>query len=304
MGSTHFSGMVYSMGVPVIGGLFGPWHGKGKVIYVDTAANNASDGNIGTEIGEAKLTISGALDACTDYMWDTIVVLNYTSSSEIEWPISVDVAGVRIIGAPGGGYMPRYTGGQVIDSVGDTACMTLDANHVRIETLEFRAGASYSGIMFDTAAVGRHGIYGCVFHSGAYGVWATANTMPQGAGPTIKDCFFESGLTSDGILYHSDAAFSRFEDNIFDEVGGIAISITGPSAAGFILRNTISMKANTAAKGIVITGSEAQRWIIDNNHANFGAATMTNNPYWDSSGQDNHWLLNYRDIVAVLPATV
>jgi len=296
----HFADLVYQFGgAPVGAGM--PLGGKSKFFFIDIATNGASDGNDGLSPDHAVLSFYMALAKCVSGRRDTIYVLNYASANETEWPISVNKAGVSIFGARGGGYMPRYTGGQIIQPTSDAAGMTLDANNIRVDGLEFRAGASYSGIMFDTAGVSRHGIYNCVFTSGAYGVWATANSMPS-QGPHIKNCTFLANLTSDGILYVSNGAFARFEDNIFDECGGIAINITGAAHAGFVLNNVISMKAATAAKGIVITGSEAQRWIIDGNHANFGATTMTNNPYWDSSGQDNHWLLNYRDIVAVLPA--
>lgn len=290
-----------------------PGSNKGKIVYVDTDANGASDSNSGLRVGEAKVSIHGALAICNDYMWDTIVVLNHENAQVVEWPIKINKAGVRIIGAPGGGWHPRYTGGQIIQPDENAAGMTLDANHIRIEGFEFRAGASHAGIEFVTTGVGRHGIYRCVFHSGAHGVWLTAGNAPEGAGPTIKDCFFMDGLTADGVRYNSNAAFARIEDNIFDSVGGIAINIMANQATCLmILRNIIGLLTNAAAKGIVISGAECWRSIINLNYANFSEADMegsgTNNPYLDSSApsggapQCNHWLLNYRNIAAILPA--
>lgn len=280
-----------------------PGSNKGKIVYVDTAANGALDANNGLRVGEAKLTIHGALAICTDYMWDTIIVLNYTSSSEIAWPIAVDVDGVRIIAAPGGGDVPRYTGGAVIDSVGDTACIHMDANHIRIEGFDFRAGTSHAGIEFDVSGKSRHGIYRCTFTSGLHGVWCTTTGCPS-VGLCIKDCFFIGALTSDGILYNADGPFARFEDNVFDAIGGIAIHISAAAAAGRILRNIIGLAADSAAKGIVISDTSTPRWLIADNQANFGASDMVNNPYLDQSIHfDNHWMRNYAGSAVIMPAT-
>lgn len=287
-----------------------PGSNQGQVIYVNSSGNGALDTNSGLRPREAKLTIHGALATCSNYAMDTIVVLNYESATEITWPIAVDVHGVRIVGAPGGGYMPRYTGGQIINaaSVGDTACMHMDANHIHIANLEFRAGASHGCIEFDTGNVSRHGIYNCTFISGTYGIYATGAGMPS-QGPTVQHCYFTSSISADGIRYASNGPFARFEDNIFDSVGGIAINVIAAAAAGLIVRNRIGLVSDVAARAIVFGAFDTSRWLIADNQANYSTVDMegagVNNPYLDNSTEIsgvNNWLLNYRNIVATLPA--
>jgi len=276
---------------------------KGKIIYVDTAANGALDTNDGLSSGTAKLTISGALDACTNMMYDTIVIINYTASSEIEWPIAVDVQAVRIVQAPTGGWMQRYTG---IDSVGDTACMTIDANFVHIEGIEFRAGASHGCIEFDTSGVLRPGLYNCTFGTGAYGVWTTGTGKPS-VGLTVRGCHFVNALTSYGLYNQSDGPFYLFKDNTFDQLPSTGIYCQ-KGVAGRIISNRFALASGySAGAAITIEGTNAQRCIIDDNRAGYGkdADGVGNaNPYKDTCSQGtNHWFLNYKGITATEPAT-
>jgi len=68
--------------------------------------------------------------------------------------------------------------------------------------------------------------------------------------------------------------------------------------------NIFGMPDNTAGRSIHFSAAAHSEWLIVGNHANFGMTDMANNPYLDESNgvSPNHWMLNYRNITAILPA--
>ncbi len=300
----HFADAVYEYGGAPVGTRL-PIGVGGRHFFVSVAAYGASDGNDGLTPETAVLSIYMALSKCVSGRRDVIRVLNYASANEVAWPIAVDKVGVSIIAEQGGGLQPRYTNGSIIDSTGNTDCMHMDVSHVRVQGFEFRAGTSCAGIKFDTSGVSRHGIFNCVFQSGKYGVWASANSMPS-VGLHVKGCYFEESLVTNGILYHTDGPFFRFEDNVFLAVPAQAILVTGNAVAGAILNNYFGLYADTKGYAITISGINAYRSVIAGNQANYRAASMSTNPYLDTSGGaggGNAWCNNYKAITAILPAT-
>lgn len=278
-----------------------PGSEQGVVIYVDSAVNGALDTNHGRTPAEAKLTISGALDACSNNAMDTIVVLNHDNATEIAYPIVVDVNGVHILGAPGRAQYARVS----INArpSGDVAVFTLDVTGIRISNFELYCGDSHGSIEFVVAWVGDHGIYNCKFNQGGYGVFATSQGMP-GWDLIVKDCMFNDNLLLGGIEYRSDGPFARFENNVFNRHGGICIDISGTAAVeGLIKDNLFGLSTNAANRAIHFSAAAHTGWIISGNQANYGMTDMTNSPYQDqSNGVDpNNWMLNYRAVTAVLP---
>lgn len=278
-----------------------PGSEQGVVIYVNSAANGALDANHGRTPEEAKLTISGALDACSNNAQDTIVVLNHDNATEIAYPIVVDVEGVHILGAPGRAQYARVS----INArpSGDVAVFTLDVTGIRISNFELYCGDTHGSIEFVVAWVGDHGIYNCKFNQGGYGVYATSQGMP-GWDLIVKDCMFNDNLLLGGIEYLSDGPFARFENNIFNRHGGICIDIAGTAAVeGAILNNWFGLSTDVANRAIHFSAAAHTGWIISGNQANYGMTDMTNSPYQDQSNgvNPNNWMLNYRAVTAVLP---
>lgn len=304
----HFADMVYEFGGSPVGARF-PLGAGQKHVFVDIAANGGSDGNDGLTPDAAVLSIYMALAKCTSGNRDVIRVMHYASSNEVAWPISMNKSGVTLYAEPGGGGVPRYTNGTVIQSQeSDTACIHMDANHIRVEGFDFRAGAGHGGIEFDTAGVSRHGIFNCSFTSGLYGVWATVNQAPS-VGLHVKGCYFLESITSHGINYDSDGPFARFEDNVFLSVGGNGIDVYGgdvaTAKAGAILNNFFGLDSDTKGNAITIDGQNVGRWIIGGNLAGYlkDADAASTNPFLDTSSTGNNWLWNCKGVTPTEPDT-
>ena len=301
----HFANAVYEYGGTPVGTRL-PIGVGGRHHFVSIAAKGASDGNDGLTPETAVVSIYSALAKCVSGRRDVIRVLNYASSNEEEWPITVDKTGVSIIGEQGGGIIPRYTNGTVIDSVGDTDCMHIDVSHVRIQGFDFRAGANAAGIKFDTSGVSRHGILYNKFTSGKYGIWASTNGCPS-TGCHIAGNYFTESVTENGILWHTDGPFNVFEDNTFWGITGVALYSTSATGAASIIRNNyFGLPSDSAGYAITLAGINNYTWIIAGNQASYtyngdGAST---NPYRDlSQGATNAWCANYKGIALTEPAT-
>ena len=268
----------------------------GLIVYVNMAGGGGDNANSGLDPSVPKLTLEGALAICTNDALDTIIVLDYYDQ-DTTWPISVNKSRVRIIGSPSAQNFYQWC---VVQPTGDFAAFNIVAGHVHISGFQIHAGATSGGIEFDGAGGAQGiGIRHCLFASGAYGVWGEAASEP-GAGLVVEDCMFIQALTANGILMGSNGPFYRFERNIFDQIAGIAISVTGAPSAGLIKDNVMSLPSNTQGKGITV--SSGTRNIIQGNHANYGTTEMVANPYEDSSGGTNHWLENWKVTAPVAPA--
>jgi len=301
----HFADMVYEFGGSPVGARY-PLGAGQRHIFVDIAANGGSDGNDGLTPDTAVLSIYQALAKCVSGRRDVIRVMHYASANEYEWPISVDVAGVTIIGEEGGGVIPRYTNGTVIDSVGNYDCMHLDESAIRIQGFDFRAGADCAGIKFDVVGKSRPGIFNNKFTSGKYGVWASANSCPS-TGAHIAGNFFTASVTENGILWHTDGPFNVFENNVFWGITGVAIYVTSATGAASIVRNNyFHLPSDSAGYAITLAGINNYTWIIAGNKASYtyNGDNASTCPYRDLSyNATNAWIDNYQGISITEPAT-
>lgn len=270
-----------------------PGSNLGDVFYLDGVAG--SNSNSGLTPDKPKLTMTAALALCTNDHTDTIVVLDYWQPAGETWPINVNKSKVRIVGSPSGSPQRPWA---CMKPPGDTACLSISANDVFIESLYFEAGAAHGGIEF-SGGVCRVGIKSCYFAIGANGILDSANGV--GFSLEIWDCYFLQALTAQGIYINDDPAFAYIHDNIFSRVQGVAIEATA-GGRGQIVRNIIALPSNTAGMAITL-GASCYGWLVDGNHANYGDTAMGNNPYTDSAAAGaNDWLLNYHAATAVLPA--
>lgn len=110
----------------------------GKIFYVNNSsvkpegAGVASNSNSGTSPLEALSTIAGAVAKCVASRFDTIVVLPGHAET-VTAAVTVNIAGVRIIGVGKGSLKPTITG----NFAGDA--MTITAANVRVENIHFAA---------------------------------------------------------------------------------------------------------------------------------------------------------------------
>jgi len=268
-----------------------PGAGLGNVFYNDGCGGD--DANDGLSPQTPKLTLTASLAQCTNDMNDTIVVLDYYQPAGETWPVDINKSKVNIIGTPSGSFRCWAC----VDSVGDTACFSVNAHDVIIRNFLFDAGASHAGIEFANNK-GRMGIYDCYFATGAYGVMSAAGGIEMGL--EVSNCFFQQSLTAQGIYINDDPAFIKLHDNVFDRVQGVAIEVV-QGGAPQILNNVIALPSNTAGMAITL-GASVTRAIVNGNSANYGDTDMGNIPYTDGAGAGaNSWLLNYQGTTAVQP---
>lgn len=134
MPMTNFPQGVSSFGVPIIGA--GPLFTTGSVYFVSNATPGASDGNLGTDAERPLATIQAAVRKCVANRGDHIVVgSGHAETLTTTGQITVDVAGVTIVGVGFGAARPALT------FAGSTAArMLVTAPNVTIQNLLFLGG--------------------------------------------------------------------------------------------------------------------------------------------------------------------
>ncbi|MDO8630323.1 MAG: hypothetical protein Q7R41_07505, partial [Phycisphaerales bacterium] len=140
--------------MPVI--LDGSVH-TGNIFYVDSAVGTDSAG-YGTTPDAPLASIDYAIGLCTASQGDRIIVL--PGHAETTTAITVDKAGISIIGLGVGATRPAITGDAVADVITVTSANTL------IENLRFVTPSAAVTALINVAA-NRVTVRGCVFELGA-----------------------------------------------------------------------------------------------------------------------------------------
>lgn len=105
---TNYPQGVSSFGIPLIGS--GPLLTKGQVFWVDSAHPNASDGHIESSPGRPLRTIEAAVNRCSPNQGDTILVApTHVEVVTTTGGLSLDVAGIALIGISAGSRKPRIS---------------------------------------------------------------------------------------------------------------------------------------------------------------------------------------------------
>ena len=279
-----------------------PGANRGDVIYLD--GNAGDDANLGLRPDQPVESFKQALVLCTDWMDDTIVVLDYWQNANDTWPIDVNKNTVHIIGVHGQGA----TKVQVNPPAGpDTACFEINAESVEISYLSCNAGVSHAGIEWAAAE------WGAEIHHCWFGELGTAQDGIRNDGAVdavyakIWACRFGLGLTRDGVRIEHNMTRGMIgvpglEPNWFRGVPGVAINIINQFAQGGIFDNRIAMPANTLGGGVDIALG-ATGIHIDGNSATYGDTGAGNNPYQDLNVADqNTWGANTHGPALTAPA--
>ena len=205
MGITRFPHGVSSFGMPLIGS--GPVMTTGKVFFVH--ATTGSDGNNGESPEQPFATLDYAIGRCTANKNDIIIVMPGHAET-VTSAITVDIAGLSIIGIGNGTNRPAFTCNAAID------CIDVTANNVLIENLYFPA-STLTGVTSRINAGATHlTVRCCKFQCGQYDLESI--TVPAaGIDLTVEGCHFI--VSANG----PDAA----------------IEIESASAVGLIVRNNI-----------------------------------------------------------------
>ena len=156
------------------------------VFYVDSG--NGSDVNDGRDPGFPMATIDAAINRCTANQGDVILV-QPGHTETLTTQISLDVAGVSIIGVGVGNLRPRLTINAVIDGI------DIGANNCRVENIRFIASTAGATAQININAL-LAVVDSCSFDLGANDILGGITVTANGEIPTIKDCTVT--VTADG----------------------------------------------------------------------------------------------------------
>ena len=132
MGLTNFPHGVSSFGMPVLG-VGEETMTTGNVFFVDSGADNASDGNLMDAPDAPGATIDGAMVRCTANNGDIIFVMPGHAETIDTTNITMDVAGVWVRGLGWGASRPTLT---------LTGTIAMSADSTRISNLRLAPGTA------------------------------------------------------------------------------------------------------------------------------------------------------------------
>ena len=276
--------------------------GMGNEYYV----NGGSDGPTGATGQGTKespfQTIKEALAKCTSGNDDYVYVLNYGSNGRAAetWPIAVTKDQVHINGL-------RATMGSKWSTVkpaatGTPNAFTITGQRCEIANLEIGGYSTGSGIEIGDAVWGTT-IHDCWFGytgdtAGTHGIYVASGADAPYL--CVYDCRFGSSLTGDGIRIAGNATRGFINKNIFRDIAGIAINVSGSAVGGEIVDNRFQMLADTAGDAITMSAGSSG-WYIGGNRAGYSKAAVTTEYYVDG-GTANDWDDNYESGALQYPA--
>ena len=226
-------GNIFGMDTGLI--LKSPIDTTGKYIFVNSNAQGAADTNTGLSPSSALATIDAAVALCTANNDDKIIVLPGHSET-LAAVITVDVAGISIIGIGSGLTRPQITVNAVIDGI------TITSDDAVIDNLYFNEA---------TAA-------------------ATANINIAAANVTVKNCHFDLGANDLECITWASGADPIILNNEFIVTANgpdTAIEIEGTSNGGIISKNIFNggSTANTFDAAAINSVVAHTNLVIDDN---------------------------------------
>lgn len=268
----------------------------GKVFFVDGAGGSSSNNALSPATPLDK--IESALALCTNGGHDYIFVTDYWDNDA--FPITVSKTCVHIIGMGNNRFsLVNMSWCAMASGAAATFELTAASHYCEIAGFQPTANTSYPCIKVSAGVQGAW-IHGNSFGSQVvtkYGIQVDGGDL---ANSLVEDNIFgnyQSPLSADGIVGGSITG-TIIKNNLFIRCAGIGINVGGQPLA--ILDNRFHLPSDDAGKAITLTTTGC---FIDGNHANFGDADMSANPYTDSASTDaNTWGLNYKGITATMPA--
>jgi len=132
MGGVHYSGMVYSMGVPVVGGMLT----GGNSYFLDPA--NGNDSNKGTSIDEAVKTMTKAYSLLTADQNDILYIVGGASGVSLSATFAWAKDNTHMIGISGGAWYGQRS--RIGHSADFTPVITFSAKDCLIRNINFLTG--------------------------------------------------------------------------------------------------------------------------------------------------------------------
>ena len=292
------------------------WYGGGLGMFLLPGANwednslfyiddtDGDDGNDGLTPMAAFESLTHALtQAVAAPAINYFIVLRYGNDPTLDatWPISIDVANAQLIAASTGMYMPNVD----LDADGNFGCLSIDAGGVRVQGFRLQPGAQ-PAITF-TNAVGRVGIFDCLFEGGTYGIYSPGGGVSFAL--EIARNWFGGGLTAGGIYLADDPGLVRIKENYFNiYAGGGQVGIRIESGANAeILDNRFNVHETVTAGYAIYLEAMVHRALIVGNHAATVSVVPPVNPYRDlaiGATAFNAWGLNYMGLTPTYPVLI
>jgi hypothetical protein len=145
MGLTNFPNGVSSFGIPVFGS--GSLATTGNVFFVDSGSSAGADGNDATSPEHPAITLDAAVGKCTANNGDVIFVMPGHAESIPATDITMDVAGVSVIGLGRGDARPTFTFAATGSTIAMSAASTRLSNVVLVPGIgAVAAGITASGV--------------------------------------------------------------------------------------------------------------------------------------------------------------
>lgn len=289
--------------------------GAGNVYWVDGINGLAT--NSGLRPDQPLLTIDSALALCVDDHNDYIMVLDcWQQEGAGNWPITVDVTRVHIIGLPGSanGYNGGYPAMQPPD---DNPVFLIDAAGIYSEIAGFNlSGGATSGCIHLGQAIGVW-IHDCIFGSDLAG-----GTPQDGIRFTagnaeilrVENCQFigdnnnAKGVIARNAIEQPAGGGSRCLNAIIrnNHFLGCLISINLGFAEGMEILDNVFGVLDLANGEAITLQVASEGCLVNGNHAMNGNAQVgyAQNPYRDLGAPDNHWGVNYRGNLVIEPVIV
>lgn len=289
----------------------------GNIFWVNGINGVGSNANAGTTRATPFLTIKYALSQCVANQNDIIFVEDYWQPTGEDWPIVVNKNGVHIIG-----MAQRGLPFPAIHPTGDTAAFVLGSagQYGSIENLTIGGGTSHGCIEWgENGQVDGFLIKKCTFGHPWFGTPLNGIRQPAassrgGYGNRIEKCLFlgdfagETGAHQGAITGNAIAQLSPtlpfFDLEIVDNVfKGCQRAINLLYSKDALIEYNRFTVPDAATDGESIWLAAATLGIMINNNWSFKGPTgiLTYNPYYDAG--NNHWGLNYRAGVSIMPAT-
>ena len=259
----------------------------GKVFYVNSEADNASDNNAGSSWNKQMATLDAAVGLCTDNEGDFIYLAQgHAEDIIIAAGTDIDVAGVTIIGLGRGASRPTFTFTTAVDASFDLA-----AADVSVSNIYFVAGVdSMTGNINVTAA--NCALIDCEFEDGTTATIDTIDVVILSAG--ADDCLIDgfrmvhTGDQQQSAIQVPTGADGVEIRNCFIIVDTAVGCIECAQATNlFIHHNTIE---NLNASDICITLGSTSTGIISHNNLKIATDTQTT---WITAVNDCGLFENY-----------
>lgn len=244
----------------------------GRVFYVNSAATNASNSNLGDSPDRPLATLTGFLDHgdLTANNGDTCYVMpNHAETITGAGGLTFDIAGIRVVGLGHGNQRPRF----LMDGA-TTVTALITAADVWLENLEFASGhadvVTCFGITAANATLHNIKFTDNTTDENFLALISCTGAAESASGLTVTKCSYYSPDTAvtDFVSFTDDVTNFTFEDNLL-----IADAATG---AGLVLCATgKDIRGLSFMRNRMICGNTAGDLMIDNDTAvNTGIAAF------------------------------